>query len=337
MKAAIAKLVEGNDLDVAEMTAVVGTIMDGEATPAAIAAFLTALRMKGESVDELVAAVEATRARALRLDVGGPLLDTCGTGGDGRGTFNISTASAFVCAAGGARVAKHGNRAASSRVGAADVLEAAGAVVDLAPAAAARVLDAAGITFLFAPRYHPGARHAAGPRREIGIRTLFNLVGPMSNPAGARRQVLGVFSPEWLEPVAEALGRLGCEHALLVHGADGTDEITTTGITRAVELRDAAVRRLEITPDEFGIPRSQLGDIAGGDADRNVAILRAVLEGRPGPAADAVALNAGAGLYVAGLCPSLAAGVAAARKILASGEAGSVLEKFVAATRECTR
>ncbi len=334
MKPALARLVAGFDLSDAEMTSAVSTIMDGEATAAQIGAFLAGLRAKGETVEELVAAVRVLRERAVELRVPYPVLDTCGTGGDGLGTFNVSTAAAFVAAAAGARVAKHGNRASSGKVGAADVLEALGAKIELGPEAARRCLEACGIAFLFAPAYHPAVRHVASARREVGFRTLFNLTGPLCNPAGARRQVVGLFSRDWLAPVAEVLRRLGSEHVLVVHGADGSDEITPVAETFVVELVGGEIREYEIEPEAFAIARCAPADLAGGDAPENARLLREVLAGAAGPRADATALNAGAGLYVAGVAASLAGGVARAREILRSGEAVAVLDAFVAATRE---
>jgi anthranilate phosphoribosyltransferase len=337
MKAALAALVAGRSLADAEMTGAMTAIMDGEATPAQIGAFLAALRAKGETVDELVAAVRVLRSRAIPLAVEGPVIDTCGTGGDGLGTFNISTAAAFVAAAAGARVAKHGNRAASGSVGAADVLEAAGAVIELAPEDARRCLDRCGIAFLFAPAYHPAVRHVAAARRELGFRTLFNLTGPLSNPAGAQRQVIGLYAAEWLTVVAEVLRRLGSEHVMVVHGSDGSDEITTTGATSVVELVRGELRSYEIAPEDFAIRRGRASDLAGGDAAHNARLLRAVLGGDKGPLSDATALNAGAAIYVAGIAASLAGGVARAREILATGHALAVLDAFVAETQNGAR
>ncbi|HXC49957.1 MAG TPA: anthranilate phosphoribosyltransferase [Candidatus Limnocylindrales bacterium] len=333
MKGALAALVSGKDLTSAEMTDAMTKIMDGVATPAQIGAFLAGLRAKGETVDELVAAVSVLRERAVTLPAGGDVIDTCGTGGDGLGTFNVSTAAAFVAAAAGAKVAKHGNRAASGKVGAADVLEAAGAVVDLGPDAARRCLDTCGITFLFAPTYHPAVRHVAAVRRELGFRTMFNLTGPLSNPAGARRQVIGLYSREWLVTVAEVLRRLGSEHVLVVHGGDGSDEITPAGETSVVELHGGEIRSYQVSPEDFAMRRCSPADLAGGDAAENARLLRAVLGGVSGPQSDAAALNAGAAIFVAGISKSLAGGVARSREILASGEAVQVLDAFVACSQ----
>lgn len=338
MKDVLAALAARRNLAASEMTGAMATIMDGEATPAQIGAFLCGLRAKGETVEELVAAVRVLRERAVKLEVpaGMQVIDTCGTGGDGLGTFNVSTAAAFVAAAAGAKVAKHGNRAASGHVGAADVLEAAGAKIDLQADRAARCLERCGITFLFAPLFHPAVRHVAAVRRELGFRTLFNLTGPLSNPAGARRQVIGLFSPDWLMPVAEVLRELGSEHVLVVHGDDGSDEITPDAPTSVVEVKAGEIRPFAIAPEDFAMARSNPADLRGGDAAANAITLRAVLSGESGACADAVAnaviLNGGAAIYVAGIAASLAGGVARAREIQRSGEAVAVLDAFVAAS-----
>lgn len=334
MKDALRALVEGQDLDAAAMENAVGTMMDGAATPAQVGAFLAALSAKGETVDELVAAVRAMRARGVRVRAPGPLVDLCGTGGDGLGTFNVSTAASFVAAAAGARVAKHGNRAASGSVGAADVLEALGARLDVDAERAGEAIRRFGIAFLFAPLYHPAVRHVAGPRRELGFRTVFNLTGPLCNPAGATRQLLGVFSARWLEPLARAAKDLGAEHLLVVHGCDGSDEITPTGPTRAVELKDGRLRTFDIDPSDLGIPACGIGDLAGGSVERNAAIVQSVLTGAKGPCADVTALNAGAALYVAGVATDLADGVARARGVLEAGTAATLLDAYAAFTRE---
>jgi anthranilate phosphoribosyltransferase len=337
VKAGLRSLVEGRDLPSAEMESIIGTIVDGGATDAQIGAFLAALAAKGESVDEIVATATVMRSRALRVRVEGSLVDLCGTGGDGLGTFNVSTAASFVAAAAGARIAKHGNRAASGNVGAADVLEALGAKLELSPELAAEAVRRLGFVFLFAPAFHPAMRNVAKPRREIGIRTVFNLTGPLCNPAGARRQVLGVFAPRWLAPMANALVRLGCEHALVVHGGDGSDEITPTAPTRAIEVRDGSTRAFDIDPSELGIAASSVRDLAGGSASDNAARLRAVLGGERGPCADATALNAGAALYVAGIRESFSDGVATAQAVLAGRKALSLLESYVELTQQSGR
>ena len=334
MKEILSILVDGSELSTAQMEKAVGLLMDGHATQAQIGAFLAALHAKGESVDELTAAVRIIRSRAVGVPAEGPLLDTCGTGGDGRGTFNISTATAFVAAAAGARVAKHGNRAASGRVGAADVLEALGARIDLNSEQALAVLEATEITFLFAPNFHPAFGHVAGARKELGFRTLFNLTGPLCNPAGVRRQLIGLFAREWTRPVAEVVKRLGCDHALIVHGADGSDEITTTASTFVVEVVGDSIEEYSVSPPDFGLEFAQAADLRGGDADANAGILRAVLGGEAGAAADVVALNAGAAIYVAGKAVGIAEGVNRARGLMKAGVPAEILQAFITATRE---
>jgi anthranilate phosphoribosyltransferase len=334
VKEVLARLVARVPIDAASLEEAVGQIMDGQATPAQIGAFLAALHMRGESAADLAAAVRAVRARARCVSVRGPLLDTCGTGGDGRGTFNISTAVSFVAAAAGVRVAKHGNRAASGKVGAADVLEAVGARIEIEPEAAARMLESVGITFLFAPLYHPAFKHVAGPRRELGFRTVFNLIGPLCNPAGATHQLLGLFSREWMRPVAEALATLGCHRALVVHGSDGSDEITTLGPTATIEVREGGLVDGEIDPARLGIARPVPADLDGGDAAANAHRIRELFAGKEDrPACDVVALNAGAALYVAGRYRSIADGLSASYELIRSGAVLAKLDAFVEASR----
>jgi anthranilate phosphoribosyltransferase len=333
VREAIARLLEGRGLEEAEMTAVTGEIMNGEATPAQIGAFLALLRRKGETVDELTGAARAMRARVTRIDPGeGPVLDTCGTGGDGRSTFNISTAVALVAAAAGCRVAKHGNRAMSGAVGGADVLEALGVRVDVEPEVAERSLRELGFAFLFAPRLHGAMKHAAGPRREIGIRTIFNLLGPLTNPAGARHQLLGVFAAEWVEPIATVLGRLGSTHALVVHGEDGLDEISLSGPTVVAELRGGTVRRLRLEPEALGFRRAPLAALQVTSAEDSAERLRGVLAGEESAARDVVLLNAGAALYAADLVDSIEAGIGRARTAIDEGSAARLLERVARAT-----
>lgn len=334
MKEVLALLSEGRDLEAGEMESAVGVIMDGQASAVEMAAFLAALRVKGETVTELVAAVKAMRARAVKVDVEGSLLDTCGTGGDGLGTFNISTATAFVAAAAGARVAKHGNRAASGKVGAADVLEALGARIDLGPDQAARCLQETGIAFLFAPIYHPAVKHVAPVRRELGFRTLFNLIGPLSNPAGADCQLLGLFSADWLEPVAEALQSLGTRRALVVHGADGSDEISAVGPTLVVEVADGRRRSYSLDPAEVGVETCSMSELLGSDAEGNAALIREILAGKESAPARAVQLNAAAAIWISGCCGSFEDGVAKAASVLAEGLALEVLDSFVGLSQE---
>jgi anthranilate phosphoribosyltransferase len=278
--------------------------------------------MKGETVDEIAAAAKVMRDLATRVDVAGPhLVDTCGTGGDGASTFNISTASAIVTAAAGARVAKHGNRSVSSSSGSADVLEAAGVKLDLTPAQVAACIDRVGVGFLFAPAHHSAMKYAIGPRKEMRVRTLFNLLGPLTNPAGAPNQVLGVFSPDWVEPLAEVLKRLGSEHVLVVHAEDGLDEISIAAPTRVAELRDESISVYTITPEDFGIQRADLSAIVVENAEQSLAMIKRVFDDEPGPARDIVRLNAGAAIYAAGLTSSLADGVALASEVIRSGKA----------------
>jgi len=327
---AIATVVERKDLSAADMEAVMRLIMTGQATPAQIGGFLVGLRMKGETVDEITAAATVMRELATHVDVAGPhLVDTCGTGGDGASTFNISTASAIVTAAAGGRVAKHGNRSVSSSSGSADVLEAAGVRLDLTPEQVASCIDRVGVGFLFAPQHHGAMKHAIGPRREMRVRTVFNLLGPLTNPAGAPNQVLGVFSPDWVEPLAQVLKRLGSEHVLVVHADDGLDEISIAAPTRVAELKDGNISVYSIAPEDFGLQRADLGAIAVSDAVQSLEMIRAVLANQPGPARDIVMLNAGAAIYAAGLAVSLAAGVACAAEVLENGKARQTLEALI--------
>jgi anthranilate phosphoribosyltransferase len=330
MQKAIAAVVEHRDLKAAEMEAVMRLIMTGEATPAQIGGFLIGLRMKGETVDEIAAAASVMRELATRVAVAGPhLVDTCGTGGDGARTFNISTASALVTAAAGARVAKHGNRSVSSSSGSADVLEAAGVKLDLTPEQVAACIDRVGVGFLFAPLHHGAMKHAIGPRREMGVRTVFNLLGPLTNPAGAPNQVLGVFSPRWVEPLAQVLKRLGSEHVLVVHAEDGLDEISIATRTRVAELRDGEITLYSVSPEDFGLQRADIREIAVADAGASLAMIRGVFAGEGGPAHDIVILNAGAAIYAAGVVSTLADGVALADEVIRDGRAQQTLEALI--------
>ena len=327
---AIANVVELRDLSAADMEAVMRSIMTGQATPAQIGGFLVGLRMKGETVDEIAAAAKVMRELATRVDVGGPhLVDTCGTGGDGASTFNISTASAIVTAAAGGRVAKHGNRSVSSSSGSADVLEAAGVKLDLTPAQVAACIDQVGVGFLFAPHHHSAMKHAIGPRKEMRVRTLFNLLGPLTNPAGAPNQVLGVFSPDWVEPLAQVLKQLGSEHVLVVHAEDGLDEISIAAPTRVAELNKGNISVYTVTPEDFGLQRADLSAIAVENAAQSLAMIEAVFAGQPGPARDIVRLNAGAAIYAAGLVSSLADGVALAADVISSGKARQTYQSLI--------
>ena len=330
MQAAIRAVTEQRDLDTADMEAVMRLIMTGQATPAQIGGFLIGLRMKGETVDEIAAAASVMRELATHVEVAGPhLVDTCGTGGDGASTFNISTASALVTAAAGGRVAKHGNRSVSSSSGSADVLEAAGVRLDLTPEQVASCIEQVGVGFLFAPQHHSAMKHAIGPRKEMRVRTLFNLLGPLTNPAGAPNQVLGVFSPDWVEPLAQVLRQLGSEHVLVVHAEDGLDEISIAAPTRVAELRDGEISLYTIAPEDFGLQRADLSAIAVDNAEQSLAMIKSVFDDQPGPARDIVRLNAGAAIYAAGLTPSLAEGVALATDVISSGKAGQTHQLLI--------
>jgi len=330
---AIAKVVGHRDLTAKEAGAVMREILEGGATPAQIGSFLTAMRMKGETVPEIAGCVQAMREASVAIAprVASPLVDTCGTGGDRAGTFNISTAAAFVAAGAGVPVVKHGNRGVSSGCGSADVLAALGIDLALPPARAQAVLEEIGIVFLYAPTYHPALRRAAGPRGEIGIRTIFNLLGPLANPAGAQAQIVGVYAPELVTTVAGVLRDLGVERAMAVHGG-GLDEISTTGPTTVAELRDGTVRTFDIRCEDFGFRPASLHDLRGGDAAVNAAILREVLAGAPGPARDIVLLNAGAAIYLGGKSRTLIDGVSAAERSIDSGRAFGKLESLVQAS-----
>jgi anthranilate phosphoribosyltransferase len=335
MQQAIAAVVERQDLSEQEMTDVMRTIMTGGATPAQIGGFLVGLRMKGETVAEISAAARVMRELASGVAIGElpHAVDIVGTGGDASGTFNVSTASMFVAAAAGCHVAKHGNRSVSSRSGSADVLEAAGIRLDLTPEQVAQCVREAGVGFMFAPGHHAAMKHAIGPRREMGIRTLFNVLGPLTNPAGVPNQLLGVFSEALLEPLAEVLQRLGSRHVMVVHSRDGLDEISIGDKTEVAELKDGAIRRYTIWPEEFGLQRAPVSEITVQGPEESLALIRSVLEDHPGPARDIVLLNAGAAIYCAGVAEDLAAGVEKARQAIASGEARNRLDRLVVLTQ----
>ncbi len=324
------KLGNGQDLSVEEAEQATGYIMSGLATPAQVAGFLTALHLKGETTEEITGCALAMRRAATRVQPkASPLVDTCGTGGDGLGTFNISTAAAFVVAGAGVPVAKHGNRAASSRSGSADVLEALGVNINAPPHVVSRCIDEAGIGFLFAPVFHPAMKHAAGPRRELGFRTVFNILGPLSNPAGATRQVLGVYDRSLTERMARVLGLLGAERALVVHGAGGMDELSTLGPTVVSELGGGKVVNYEIAPEDVGLERARLDDLLGGTPEENARMVREVLAGVPGPRRDIVLLNAAAALVAADRARSLREGIALAGESIDSGRARAALDALV--------
>ena len=334
LQTAIARLCDRADLTAEQAAAAVEVLMRGDATQAQVGAFLGALRAKGETVDEVVGAARAMRAHAERVaSRRAPLVDTCGTGGDGGLTFSISTAAALVAAGAGASVAKHGNRAASGRFGGADVLEALGVAIDLPAAEVGRCLDEVGMAFLFARRLHPAMRHVAAARSEIGVRTVFNLLGPLSNPAGATRQVIGVAAPGALALVAGALARLGCEHALVVHARDGTDEISLSAPTDAIELRAGKASERTLAAADFGLPACPRDAVHAADLADAVRIVREVLAGAAGGPSDVVVANAAAALYVAGEASDLREGAERARAAIASGAASRVLSELVRFTR----
>jgi anthranilate phosphoribosyltransferase len=344
LKEAIYKVISRQDLTEAEMVRAMEVIMGGEATEAQIGAFITALRMKGETVAEITAAAKVMRAKATRIPLGNNLVDldrdeinvdwetivdTCGTGGDATSTFNVSTTTAFVVAGAGLRVAKHGNRAVSSRCGSADVIEALGINLNLAPEQVAQCINEVGIGFLFAPQLHGAMRFAIGPRREIGIRTIFNVLGPLTNPAGANVQVLGVYDPNLTEPLARVLGNLGTKSAFVVYGEGSFDEISIVGPTRVSELKGGKVRTYSIAPEDFGMPRATLADIKGGDVFENARIVRRVLAGEGGPRGDMVALNAAAVFVASGLAADFPGGIRLAQETMQTGKALAKLEALV--------
>lgn len=333
-KDALQGLLERRDLSHAQMLDLMRQIMTGALTPAQIAGVLIGLRMKGETVDEIAAAAAVMRELSTKVNVASDahLVDTCGTGGDGIQTFNVSTASAFVASAAGAKVAKHGGRSVSSTCGSADVLEALGVNVNLTPDQVARCVDELGIGFMFAPNHHSAMKHAAPVRRELGVRTLFNLLGPLTNPAGARRQVMGVFDRDLTGKLAHVLQRLGSEHVLVVHGADGMDEISFAGDTYVAELKDGAVYEYVVSPQQFGLDVHAAESIRVRNAQESKALVLAVLSGEAGPARDIVLLNAGAAIYVAGVADSLQAGIALAGKAIDNGAALSKLNGLIEST-----
>ena len=330
MPSAIRAVTERRDLTREEMQSVMSTIMTGEATPAQIGGFLIGLRMKGETIDEITAAAQVMRELATKVDVSGEhIVDIVGTGGDGSSTFNISTASCFVVAAAGGTVAKHGNRSVSSKSGSADLLEAAGVNLDIDPEQVAKCVNEVGVGFMFAPKHHGAMKHAIGPRKEMGVRTIFNVLGPLTNPAGAPNQLLGVFSKELVEPLAHVLANLGSNHVLVVHSEDGMDEISIGAPTFVAELKDGEVTSYTIRPEDFGLATADLASLKVEDAAQSLVVVKSVLENQAGPARDIVQLNAGAALYAANLTDTLAAGIEKAGKVLASGDALAKLEALV--------
>jgi anthranilate phosphoribosyltransferase len=332
LKPVLARLAAGEHLAESEAEAAFDTVMAGEATPAQIAGMLMAMRVRGETVAELTGAVRAMRARMIAVELPEEAIDIVGTGGDMAGTLNISSAAALVVAGAGVPVAKHGNRALSSRAGASDVLSALGVNTDVPFARIPDVLRTAGICFLMAPRHHAALRHAAGPRMELATRTIFNLLGPLSNPARVRRQMTGAFATQWLRPMAETLGRTGTRHAWLVHG-QGLDELTVTGPSDVVELKDGVIRTFEVTPEEAGLPRHPVESLRGGEPAENAEALLALLRGEESGYRDCVLLNAAAALIVAGKVSDLRAGAALAAESIASGAAMTALERLKAAAQ----
>jgi anthranilate phosphoribosyltransferase len=333
LRTLLAKVATGQRLSEAEAGAAFDAMMSGDATPSQMGGFLMALRVRGETVEEITGAARVMRAKALAIEAPADAIDVVGTGGDGQGSFNISSAAALVVAGCGVKVAKHGNRKASSLTGAADVLEALGVNIGCDMSLVRRAIVEAGIGFLMAQRHHSAMRHVAPTRVELGTRTIFNLLGPISNPAGVKRQLVGVFARDWVTPIAEVLGKLGSERAWVVHG-DGFDEITTTGTTDVAELRDGKVTTFQVTPEQAGLPRATRDDLKGADPASNAARMVVMLDGRPGPLRDIVLLNAGAALIVAGRARDLRDGVAQAAKAVDSGAAKRALERLIAITNE---
>lgn len=331
---AISDLIDGHSLNTEQMIAVMRQIMTGECSDAQIAGFLVALRIKGETVEEITGAATVMRELASGVSVSGEhLVDIVGTGGDGISTFNISTASTFVVAAAGGQVAKHGNRSVSSKSGAADLLEAAGVRLDLSADEVARCVETLGVGFMFAQNHHSAMRYAIGPRKELATRTVFNLLGPITNPAGVPNQLLGVFSKEWVRPIADVLHGLGSKHVLVVHSADGLDEISVADETFVAELNNGEITEYTISPEQFGIQRHSLADLKVDGAKQSLALIKALLSGEEGPASDIVALNAGAAIYAANIASSLEQGVSIAQDVLASGTAGEKLKELAQVTQ----
>jgi anthranilate phosphoribosyltransferase len=342
----VRRLVDRRDLSRIEAAAAMDAIMSGSATNAQIAAFLTALRMKGETVEELIGFAQVMRQKVVRIRTRGDevaaltgtdremLIDTCGTGGDATGTFNVSTATAFVVAGAGLRVAKHGNRSVSSLCGSADVVEALGINLELTPQKVSRCVDEVGVGFLYAPLLHTAMKHVMPARREMGIRTVFNMLGPLTNPAGANAQIIGVYAAALTEPLARVLAELGTVRAFVVHGADGLDEISNTGESQVSEVRDGAVRTSTVRPEDFGLPRASIADLRGGDREQNAQIIRSLLEGEPGPRRDIVLMNAAAALVAGGRARELKEGVALAAQSIDGGAARSKLQALVGLSQQ---
>jgi anthranilate phosphoribosyltransferase len=330
MQLAIKTVLERKDLTADEMNNVMRIIMTGEATPAQIGGFLVGLRMKGETVDEIASAAKVMRELATGVKVTGDhVVDIVGTGGDGSNTFNISTACTFVVAAAGGTVAKHGNRSVSSKSGSADLLEAAGVKLDLNAEQVAKCINEVGVGFMFAPMHHSAMKHAIGPRKEMAVRTIFNVLGPLTNPAGAPNQLLGVFADELVEPLAEVLNKLGSNHVMVVHSEDGMDEISIGAATNVAELKDGKITTYKITPEQFGLNNTNISELAVDSAEESLAVIKKVLNNESGPAKDIVKFNSGAAIYVAGLENSLEAGIQKAEEVIASGAAKAKLDELI--------
>lgn len=328
----IAKIAEGQSLAADEAAEAFAIMMSGEATPAQMGAFLMALRVRGETVEEITGAAQTMRAKATDVIAPEGAVDTCGTGGDAKGTYNISTCAAFVVAGAGVPVAKHGNKSVSSKSGSADVLAALGVNLDVGPDVVAKAIKEAGVGFMFAPKHHSAMRHVGPIRAELGMRTIFNLLGPLANPAGAKLQVVGVFSREWIVPMAEVLSNLGSEHVWVVHGSDGLDELTTTGPTFVAELKDGSVSTFEVTPEDAGLPQASPQDLIGGEAEENASAIGDVLSGKPSPFRDIVVLNAAATLIVADKAEGLMEGAKLAIEAIDSGAARRSLDDLIRIT-----
>lgn len=340
IQAVINKLIDEQDLSVEEMTTVMDLIMTGQATDAQIGGFLVALRMKGETVDEIAAAAKVMRSLSAKVDVKAErTIDTCGTGGDGAGIFNVSTACAFIAAAAGATVAKHGNRSVTSSSGSADLLEAAGVNLDLSPEQVGRAIDEVGVGFMFAVKHHGAMKYAIGPRKELAVRTIFNILGPLTNPAASKHQVLGVFDKDLVKPLAEVLQKLGSEHVLVVHAEDGLDELSIAGKSYVAELKNGEISCYEVEPEDFDLSRGSLSDMVVDSAEASLALIKAVFSGnkaddsKVATASDMLALNAGAAIYAADITATLAQGVSLAQDVIASGQALEKFNEFIDFTR----
>lgn len=334
LKRLITRVADGEHLTEAETEAALDLLVSGVATPVAMGAFLMALRVRGETISEITGAAKFLRARMTSVDAPPNAVDIVGTGGDSHGTYNVSTAATFVAAGAGITIAKHGNRAVTSLSGASDVLSALGVKLDVPPVAVTRAIAESGVGFLWAPLYHPAMKTWAPIRADLGIRTLFNLLGPLCNPAGVTRQVLGVYDRKLVEPIAQVLKNLGSKRAWIVHGADGMDELTTTGASTVAELQDGTISVFDVTPEDAGLPRAKIADLKGGDAATNATALRNLLQGEPGPYRDIVVFNAAAALIVGGKASSLEDGVAKAQTAIDSGRAAQALNRLVAVTNE---